>query len=124
MKKKPPVNLDLATLKFPITAISSILHRISGILLFLLIPLFLWGLQQSLRSPASFMALKATLSGFGFKLLLWVILSAVLYHMVAGIRHLLMDAGIGEEKASGRAGSKLVLVISAVLIALAGIWVW
>ncbi|AJQ95366.1 succinate dehydrogenase/fumarate reductase, cytochrome b subunit [Gynuella sunshinyii YC6258] len=58
------------------------------------------------------------------KLILWVTVSAVLYHFVAGIKHLFMDMGIGESKESGPKMAIGVVAISAVLIVLAGVWIW
>ena len=55
---------------------------------------------------------------------LWLVVSALLYHWVAGVRHLLMDIGVGETLRGGRFGAMAVAAISAVLIALAGVWIW
>jgi len=52
------------------------------------------------------------------------LLSALLYHLVAGVRHLVMDTGHGETLEGGKLGSKIVLAVSAVLIVLAGVWIW
>ena len=127
MQDNRPRNIgltDLMAIKLPITSYSSILHRISGVLLFLLIPVMLSLLDRSLDSPESFAALQADLgSGFS-KFILWVILSAFLYHIVAGVRHLIMDMGYGETLEGGQRGAWAVLVISAVLILLGGVWIW
>ncbi|MNY70494.1 Succinate dehydrogenase cytochrome b556 subunit [compost metagenome] len=56
--------------------------------------------------------------------MIWGLLSALLYHLVAGVRHLVMDAGVGETLEGGKLGSKIVIVVSAVLIVLLGVWVW
>ena len=124
MKHKRPINLNLFTIKFPITAIVSILHRLSGLLLFILIPFLLWGLNLSLSSQQDFDALYFRLTTPWSKFIIWLLLSAFIYHFVAGIRHLIMDAGIGEGLKSGRLGAILVLVISVILTLLAGIWLW
>ena len=58
------------------------------------------------------------------KLVIWGLLSALLYHLVAGVRHLVMDAGVGETLEGGKRGSKIVIAIAVVLIGLAGVWVW
>ena len=94
MNKQRPVNLNLFTIKFPIPAIVSILHRISGVIVFLLIPLLLWMLHASLASVEQFDALRDTLDSPLIRFTLWVGLSALLFHLVAGIRHLFMDAGL------------------------------
>lgn len=84
----------------------------------------LWGLSLSLSSPQDFDDLHLFLSSPFMKLLIWSCLSAFIYHFIAGIRHLLMDVHVGEELKSGRLSAKLTLVISIILIILAGIWLW
>ena len=96
MQKNRPVNLDLKTIKMPLPAIVSILHRGSGVVIFVCIPLLLWMLDASLESAVSFDALKGYMDGFLATMILWGVVGALLYHMVAGIRHLTMDLGIGE----------------------------
>jgi succinate dehydrogenase / fumarate reductase, cytochrome b subunit len=125
VKSKQPVNLDLTTIKFPLPAITSILHRISGVLLFLLLPVMLGLLGCSLHCEKSYMALQATIaSSFWMKALLWVTMAAVLYHLVAGIRHLLMDVGIGETTCAAKASAVLMLIVFIVLAVIAGVWLW
>lgn len=124
MSKQRPKNLNLFTICLPIPAIISILHRISGVILFLAIPFMLWGLSLSLSSLQDFDDLHLFLSSLGMKLLIWGCLAAFIYHFIAGIRHLLMDVHVGEELKSGRLSAKLTLVISIILIILAGIWLW
>lgn len=124
VNSKRPVNLDLRTIKLPVTAYTSILHRISGVILFLGIAVLLFALDKSLASEDSFEQVKACLAHPLAKLVIWGLLSALLYHLVAGIRHLVMDAGIGETLEGGKRGSKIVIAIAVVLIVLAGVWVW
>jgi len=119
-----PVNLDLTTIRLPITAISSILHRISGIFIFVGVAVLLWGLQQSLASEESFNQLKECMSSVFVKLVLWAILSGVIFHFVAGIKHLIMDLGIGETLEGGKNLSVAVFVVAAIGILLAGVWIW
>ena len=122
---KRPVNLDITTFKLPPTAYASILHRASGVVLFFSIPILLWMLSCSLQSPESFAQLQDCLSSVLVKLVLSGILAALIYHLVAGIRHLFMDAGYGETKQSGVLGAKLVIAIALVLtVIVAGILVW
>ena len=124
MNSQRPVNLDLRTIKLPVTAYTSILHRISGVILFLGIAVLLFALDKSLASEEGFEQVKACLASPLAKLVIWGPLSALLYHLVAGVRHLIMDLGIGETLEGGKLGSKIVLVVSALLIVLAGVWVW
>ncbi|MET4695048.1 succinate dehydrogenase, cytochrome b556 subunit [Endozoicomonas lisbonensis] len=124
MNSKRPVNLDITTIKLPLPAYTSILHRLSGILLFIGVGLLIYALDLSLASEESFADLQVILSSGLAKFVLWVLLSGLIYHFVAGVKHLLMDIGIGEELESGRIGSIVTIVVSAVLIVLAGVWVW
>lgn len=124
MNKKRPVNLDISTIHFPITAIVSILHRISGVFLFAGMAVLLWLLDMSLDSEQGFAAVQSTLDNPACKFVIWVVLAALAYHAVAGIRHLTMDGGVGETLKGGRLGAKLVMVIAVVLCVLAGVWVW
>jgi len=124
MSKKRPVYLGTdAFLGLPITAMTSISHRISGVVIFAAIPILLFMLSMSLDSKASFMELKYLMSGFFAKLVLWAIVSAFTFHTLAGFRHLLMDMGIGESLQGGKAGSVIVLVLSALLIVAEGVWI-
>ncbi|WP_171006386.1 succinate dehydrogenase, cytochrome b556 subunit [Pseudomonas sp. 2FG] len=119
-----PVNLDLRTIKLPVTAYTSILHRISGVILFLGLGVLLFALDKSLASEEGFEQVKACLASPLAKFVIWGLLSALLYHLVAGVRHLIMDMGIGETLEGGKLGSQIVLALSVVLIVLAGVWIW
>ncbi|MFN3714343.1 MAG: succinate dehydrogenase, cytochrome b556 subunit [Alcanivoracaceae bacterium] len=124
MNDKRPVNLDLTTIKFPVPALASISHRIAGVALFVALPILLWMLDRSLASPESFADLQTLLAAPLAKLVIWGILAAVIYHLVAGVKHLIMDWGIGETLEGGRRGAILSFIVAGVLIALAGVWVW
>lgn len=124
MNSNRPVNLDLSKFSFPLPAITSIIHRITGLALFVGVAFVLWAFEMSLSSEEGFNAVKGILQGFLAKLILWGIISALLYHLVAGVKHLLMDAGIGETLEGGKLGAKITLVVSIVLILLAGVWIW
>jgi succinate dehydrogenase / fumarate reductase cytochrome b subunit len=121
---KRPVNLDLTTIKFPVPALASISHRIAGVALFVAVPILLWMLDRSLASPESFAEMKELLDAWPAEVVLFGILMALAYHFVAGIKHLIMDWGIGETLEGGRRFAIAGFVIAAVLIALAGVWVW
>jgi len=124
MAKKRPINLDLRTIKFPITAIASILHRISGFILFFLIPLSLWVLQRSLHSSDGFMTVNECLQNPILKFILWLFIAALIYHLLAGIRHLFMDVGVGETLTGARRTVMGVFILAIILIILAGWWLW
>ncbi len=124
MNKKRPVNLNLFAFHFPLPAITSILHRISGIMLFVFIPGLLWVLDQSLQSEQGFQKIAVIFSHPVTKVFLWMFLSMLAYHLVAGIKHLLMDLGLGETLQGARIGAWLTLVISLSLVVLLGVWIW
>jgi len=124
VKSTRPVNLDLTTISFPPMAIASILHRISGMVLFLLLPIMLYFLASSLKDPQSFAMLQASFSSVFYKLILWAFFSALIFHLLAGIRHMIMDLGYGEEVDSGRRGAILVIALTVVLTIVLGIWLW
>jgi len=125
MKPLGPRNIGIMSLlgyRFPLAAIASILHRISGIILFLLIPFALWVLHLSLASQMSFLMVKDYFGSPVVAFLIWLMLSALFYHLIAGLKHLLMDIGFFEEKVSGKVASSLVLVIGTVGIIGIGVW--
>lgn len=124
MNSNRPKNLDLTTIELPLPAKASILHRISGFALFFAVAFMLCALGASLESEQSFNELKDVMNGGLAKLITWGILSALGYHFVAGIKHLLMDMGIGETKESGRTGAIITLIAGVIVIVLAGVWVW
>lgn len=124
VKSQRPVNLDITTIKLPLPAVASILHRISGLAIFFGLAFLIWGLGLSLESEESFNSLKECLNGVVPKLVLWAILAGFIYHFVAGLRHLAMDLGYFETLQGAKVLAICVLVVSAVLIALAGVWIW
>ncbi len=124
MNKKRPVNLDIGTIQLPITAYVSILHRVSGVVLFGAVGLFLWILDSSLSSEESFNSIKEFMNTLIVQIIIWLSLAALIYHLVAGLRHLVMDYGYGETLSGGILGAKLVLVFSAILMLVAGLWLW
>ena len=124
VEDKRPVNLDLTTIKLPLPGFASILHRVSGFAIFLALPILLWVLDQSLINEGSFEALQEVLSGFLIKLIIFAILAGLIFHLVAGIKHLLMDAGIGETLEGARRGAAITIGLSGLLILIAGAWLW
>ena len=123
MRNLRPKNLNLFTIRFPLPAIISILHRISGFILFFMIPIFLWLLSYSLTLEG-FETIKVCSYMLCFKMLIWLFLVPFCFHLVAGIRHLLMDVHVGESLVAGRRMSGWVIVLSVFCVALIGIWLW
>jgi len=125
VNKKRPVNLDIRTIKLPLPAITSIIHRVTGVALFFGAIFVVYILGLSLESQSGFNAAAAILrDSFLAKLIAWGFVSALLYHMIAGIKHLIMDFGYCEELESGQLAAKVTLIVAAVAVLLAGVWIW
>lgn len=124
MNKKRPVNLDLSSLRYPPMAIASILHRISGVVLFLLLPIMLFIFGQSMHSEESFVQIKSALIHPCYKLILWAFGTALIYHVLAGMRHMIMDLGFGEQLSTGRRTAVLVIALAVILTIFLGFWIW
>jgi succinate dehydrogenase / fumarate reductase cytochrome b subunit len=120
LKKKRPLWYNLSLLNLPLPGLVSILHRISGAALFLLLLWLLYLLDQSLTSVERFEALRQTMAQPLVKLVLLGLLWAFLHHLCAGIRYLFLDVDKGVDLATARATSVAVLAVSLVLTALAG----
>lgn len=124
MTKNRPINLDLTTLHFPIMAITSIMHRLSGIAVFVLLPVMFYFLQQSLASADSFQHLQSILNAPVNKLVVWLFWSALIYHFMAGVRHLLADYGYGETVPVARKTASILLILTVITTAFIGVWIW
>lgn len=124
MNKPRPKHLALHLIRLPLPGFVSILHRISGLLLFLALPLLLLALQYSLRSIETYTQLMAVLAHPLAKLLLLGLLWAFLHHFCAGLRYLAIDLDYGVKLAQARASSKVVLVTTLLLTVLLGVKLW
>lgn len=124
MLKQRPKNLDLSTLKFPVTAMASILHRVSGIIIFLALTMFLILLNDSLSSAENFQYVQGYFDLLIVKFVFWGALTGLAYHSVFGVRHMIQDLGYWETLQSAALSAKVGFVISLVLSILAGILVW
>lgn len=117
--------IDLSPTSFlPVTAVASITHRISGIVLFVGSGYLIWLLDMALGSESGFADAGARLATLPGKVALWVVLVAFCYHLLAGIRHLLLDFHVGDSLAGGRRGSWLVLGLSLLATIGLGMWLW
>lgn len=112
MSQRRPIYLDLTRIYMPVTAIVSILHRLSGVLLFAALPLLLAGLQALVASQQSYEALVAWLQRPWMKLLLVFLAFLFAVHLAAGTRHLFLDIGVGLRRATARRGAGLVLLFA------------
>ena len=124
MRKERPINLDLTTVKFPIVAISSIVHRISGIIVFIALAIFLILLNNSLTSETGFNHVMGYVDNFFIGFVLWGALTALAYHAVFGVRHMIQDMGYWEELTSASLSAKVGFLITAICAILAGVLVW
>ncbi|MEC8138882.1 succinate dehydrogenase, cytochrome b556 subunit [Psychrosphaera ytuae] len=124
MKKQRPVNLDLTTISMPATANASILHRITGVAMFfaLIFVIVVWAI--SLQSAESFEFAKELIQGVFGKIVAIGTLAALSYHIIGGLRHMVMDMGHWEELQSGNLSAKLAIAIWLVTVILAGVWIW
>jgi succinate dehydrogenase / fumarate reductase, cytochrome b subunit len=102
----------LLSYRLPLPGVVSIMHRISGAALFLMLPLLLWLFDLSLMSELSFERLRGITSNFFFKLLLVFLIWGFFHHLVAGIRYLLLDLHVGIDLKSARVGAIVVYAVS------------
>jgi succinate dehydrogenase / fumarate reductase cytochrome b subunit len=123
-KKERPVYLSLSDPAWPVTAIASIVHRITGVILFVGLAYLLWLLSLGLSSPAGFAEAKAVLASPLPKLALIGVLGLLIYHLVAGIKHMIMDFHIGDTFEAASSAAYAVFAVSLVLTALVGVWLW
>ncbi len=119
-----PKHLDLTKIKLPIPGIISIMHRVSGAVLFLVLPFLLCLLQSSLQSPDSYVQFRAVFDNPLAKLVLIGLLWAFLHHFCAGIRYLALDMHMGTALPAARTSIYAVLGVSMVLTVIFGVWLW
>jgi len=131
-KKRPEFRninalVDLPTYRLPAAGFVSILHRISGLVMFLLLPFVVWMFDTSVSSEISFAKFKAAFNiGVGFvpgvlvQLVALVLIWSYLHHLIAGVRHLYMDARHAVSKEFGKSSAVVTLVLSLGLTAALG----
>ncbi|MEQ1915302.1 MAG: succinate dehydrogenase, cytochrome b556 subunit [Gallionella sp.] len=124
MNKKRPKHLALHLIKLPLPGFVSILHRVSGLLLFLSLPLLLLMLQYSLNSIESYTTLQSVFAHPLVKLMLLGLLWAFLHHFCAGLRYLAIDLHYVKNLAQARNSSKLVMAVSLILTVFLGFRLW
>jgi len=123
-KDNRPKYLNLLKIRLPITGIASINHRLSGLILFLAIPVSLYLFQLSLSSEAGFSETLTFLSSPWIKLALVLLTWSFVHHLLAGFRFLLIDQNIGVSLSVARKSAWFV-VFAAVIITLiiSGVWI-
>jgi succinate dehydrogenase / fumarate reductase, cytochrome b subunit len=124
VQKNRPKNLNLFTIRLPINAVVSILHRVSGVGLFLSIPLILLALQSLVHSEASYVTLTSWLNTWFVKLLLIGLAWAFFHHFFAGIRHLLQDIHWMTSLNNARLSSRILLWLVAIVTAIFAVYIW
>lgn len=125
MSKQRPVNLDLKTIKMPITAKASILHRISSVVLWVGLAFVLPSILVSLQSEESYQSVLALVTdNFLGQFIAWGLLTAFGYYTAATLKHVIQDMGHFEELDSGKQISGAAIVVGVVLSIVWGIWVW
>jgi len=126
MKSSRPVSLTLNPFKFswPFTALASITHRLTGVGLFAVLLGALYLLQLALSSVAGFAQAKALLEQTWVKSLVLLVLAALVYHIFAGLKHLLLDFHIGDTYAGAKLGAQISIVLSLIVTAWLGAWIW
>jgi len=112
---------QIVSYRLPLAGLVSILHRVSGAVMFLALPLVLWAFDDSLRSADIHAAIAQFLSHWFVKLILLGLFWALMHHLVAGVRHLWMDAFHAVSKAQGLQLALITFAVSLGLTALFGL---
>lgn len=124
MNKQRPVNLDLTTINFPPAALSSILHRVTGVAFFFALLFVVWAWVMSLSSEEGFSLVVELMNGVLGKILLIGTLSALIYHTLGGVRHMIMDLGYWEEVQSGNTSASIIIGLWVIITAVLGVVLW
>lgn len=121
MTTNRPVFLELWRIHLPVGGVVSILHRVSGLLMVLAIPVFAWLFAQALAGPEGFAATALFLAHPLARLLLLLLAWALLHHLFAGVRYLLIDLGLGVQRPAARRSAWTALAAAlAVTLVVAG----
>lgn len=126
MNSERPIDLPLAGLfaAMPVTAVASILHRITGVVLFAGVFYLCWLLDMALESGTGFRRAAAVVDGGLGKFALWLVLVSLAFHLFAGVRHLLADFHVGDSLQAARMGTWAVFALAALAGLLGGVWLW
>jgi succinate dehydrogenase / fumarate reductase cytochrome b subunit len=124
VKKQRPVNLQLNTISFPPAAITSILHRVTGVAMFFALLFVIWAWAESVSSPDGFAMVQDQMSGIIGKIIAIGSISALTYHILGGLRHMVMDMGYWEELESGNTSAKAIILLWIILTIVVGVLLW
>lgn len=122
--KKRPVYLNLFKIRLPVGGILSILHRATGAFLVLLLPFAIYILDRSLQDPTAFDKISARLMSLEGRIALLIMVWAFAQHFMSGLRHLLLDIGIGDSKATARLNAWLAFAATGLVVLLTGVCLW
>lgn len=112
-------------MQFPLTAITSILHRLSGIINLIIVGIILRMLDVSLSSPDGFLQFQGWIKNIFFKVIMWQLLTILFYHIIAGVRHILMDFGIiADNYQAGRFSAQVVFIFTIFISIITGLIIW
>ena len=125
MKRNRPKNLDLTTIQLPVMGVASILLRVSAVIVWASLVIFLPMLYLSLSSAEGFAQVQQLLTGnFIMQFITWGLLTAVGYYTMGGLKHLIQEFGYFESLEGGRSISQVALGLGVVLSVLFGFWIW
>lgn len=119
-----PKNLNLLTIRLPINAVVSIMHRMSGVVLFLLLPIMLWQFQLSLANESGYAQVLQAVQHWSVKLVLILLAWPLCHHFYAGLRHLAQDMHWMTSLHTARLSSRIVLLLDACSVVLIALMVW
>ena len=124
MKSQRPIFLNLFAITLPLAGVVSFAHRVTGIALFVGIAFALYALDMALASPEGFAAAGAMMQTGFARFIMLGLLFVLVFHIVAGIKHLLLDFHVGDSLAAARAGAIIVVVVSLLVTAVLGALLW
>lgn len=125
MSDNRPVNLDLGTVSFPITAIASILHRICAVISWVGLGFLLCALCYVQQGEDNYTILASTLeTNFLAQFVAWGLLTAFGYYCAGTVKHIIQDFGFFEDLPGGKAISWTAIAVGVILSVLAGVLVW
>ena len=123
-KQKRPVYLNLVKIRLPVGGVLSILHRITGAMLVLMLPLALYLFDRSLQDPTAFAEIAGHFKSLEGRVALLIMVWAFAQHFMSGIRHLLLDIGIGDSGPAARLNAWLAFAATGVVVILTGVCLW
>jgi succinate dehydrogenase / fumarate reductase, cytochrome b subunit len=124
MKTERPVYLSLTQFRWPLAAIGSITHRVTGVVLFVAPAYLLWLLGMAVSSPSGFERAAGIMAEPLPKLAMLALLAVLAYHVFAGFKHLVMDFHHWDTIEAGQRASVAVFLLTAIATVLAGVWLW